>query len=201
MSFKNFFKKIYNLGSHPAHLPYNPTPPVNKSNVNQNQFANNINNDGLSYTDSEADVDSISGMSINFGSMKSIGVDNNGQTRDLSKNQNHIVGSGKLVSSIQDVAGICPICQGEAIHAFEKKLITLEEAQIKSLYDVNSASRCDICGTNTCSRHCRPVQMPDGSTQNPCVTCLKLLKKQAFKRKMIHLLLSPFFETKRQKQE
>ena len=201
MSFKTFFKRLLGTKAHPAHLPYIPTPPSQQPNTSQNQFPHNSANTDISYTESEANIHSIAGTNIGFGTQKLVQVDSRGQAKDFSQTQSHIVGSGKLVSKIEDIAGVCRYCQTEATVALEANLITIEQAQIKSLYDIQSASRCDICGINTCTRHCRPIQMPDGSTRQLCVDCQKEFKGQILKQKIIGLLLSPFIETENPNEE
>ena len=201
MSFTDFFKRLLGTKAHPAHLPYIPTPPLRQPNTSQNQFPHNSANTDISYTESEANIHSIAGTNIGFGTQKIVQVDSRGQARDFSQTKSHIVGSGKLVSKIEDIAGVCRYCQAEAIVALEANLINIEEAQIKSLYDTLSSSRCDICGINTCCRHCRPIQMPDGLTQLLCIDCQKQLKGQILKQRIIGLLLSPFIETENSNEE
>ena len=202
MSFKDTLKRLLSRKAHPAHLPYIPTPPSQQPNASsQNQFPHNSANADISYTEEEANIHSIAGTNIGFGTQKLVQVDSRGQAKDFSQTQSHIVGSGKLVSKIEDIAGVCRYCQAEAIVALEANLLTLEQAQIKSLYDTLSSSRCDICGTNTCCRHCRPIQMPDGSTQQLCVDCQKQFKRQLITQKIFGLLLSPFVETENPNEE
>lgn len=196
MSFKDFFKRLLGTKAHPAHLPYIPTPPSHQPDAaSPSQFTNDASTD-LSYTESEANIHSIAGTNIGFGTKKMVQVDSRGQARDVSQTQSHVIGSGKLVSKIEDLAGVCRYCQAEAAQAFEANLINLEEAQIKSLYDTLSASRCDICGTNTCCRHSRPIQMPDGLIQQLCIDCQKQLKGQILRQKIVGFLLSPFMENR-----
>ena len=192
MSFKNFFKRLLNRQGHPTHLPYIPTPPSQQPNAShQNQFSNNP---GTSYTETEINIHTISGTNIGFGTQKIVQVDDRGQAKDLTQSQSHILGTGRIVNKIDDVSGVCPFCQAEALKFFEANLITIEEVQIKSLYDIKSASHCDICGTNTCSRHSRPIVMSNGLAQYFCVNCQKQLKKQLLRQKIKSLLLSPFME-------
>ena len=194
MSFKNFFKRLLGTKAHPAHLPYIPTPPSYQPDASSpNRFSNDANSD-LSYTEAEANIHTIAGTNIGFGSKKIVQVDSRGQAKDLSQTQSHIIGSGKLVSKIEDIAGVCRYCQAEAIHAFEANLISLEQTQIRSLYDIQSVSRCEICGVNTCCRHTRPVQMPNGLIQQLCIDCQKQLKRQMLRQKIVAFLLSPFME-------
>lgn len=195
MNFKDFFKRLLGTKAHPAHLPYIPTPPSHQLDASSpNQFPHNSINTDLSYTEAESNMHTIAGTNIGFGTQKMVQVDSRGQAKDFSQTQSHIIGTGKLVSKIEDITGVCRYCQAEATQAFEANLITLEQAQIESLYDTLSASRCDICGTNTCCRHCRPILMPDGLTQLLCVDCQKQLKGQIIKQKIVFFLLSPFME-------
>lgn len=197
MSFINFFKRLLNKNSHPAHLPYIPTPPSQQQSASQqNHFSGNTD---ASYTETEINIHTISGTNIGFGTQKTVQVDDRGQARDISQSQSHIVGTGRIVNKVEDIAGICPFCHAEASKAFEANLITIQEIQIKSLYDIKSASRCDICGTNTCSRHSRPIMMPNSIIQYFCVNCQKQLKKQLIKQKIKTFLLSPFLEEEKPK--
>ncbi len=194
MSFKDFFKRLLGTKAHPAHLPYTPMPPAHQPDAaSPNQFPNNTNTD-TSYTESEANIHTIAGTNIGFGTQKIVQVDSRGQAKDISQTQSHVIGSGKLVSKIEDLSGACRHCQAEATQAFEENFISLEQAQIKSLYDILSASHCDICGENTCSRHTRPIQLPDDLIQQLCVDCQKQLKGQILKQKIVGFLLSPFME-------
>lgn len=193
MSFTNFFKRFFTKNQHPAHLPYVPAPPSRQPDTSVPNFSNNANTDA-SYVEAESDIHSIAGTSIGFGPQKFIQVDSRGQAKRFSQTQSHIVGSGKLVRKIEDIAGVCGYCNAEAKQAFESNFISLEEAQARSLYDVLSASRCDACGASTCCRHTRPIQMPDGSIMQLCVVCYKHFKGQIIKQKIVTFLLSPFME-------
>jgi len=194
MSLKTLLQKLLSHKTPPAHLPYIPKP--------SNQSAH-FGTDA-SYTETETDIHSIAGTSIAFGTQKTVQVDEKDQARHFLQTQSQILGSGKLVTNIEPrevegqvlpgVAGTCRFCQAEATQALEANLISIQEAQIKSLYDTSSAARCDICGINTCSRHCRPFPMPDGLTQLLCVDCQKQLKGQILKQKIVGFLLSPFLE-------
>jgi hypothetical protein len=197
MALTNFFKRLLGKKVHPPHLPYIPAP--HQPDAPPNQFPDNSAT-SEAYTESETNIHTIAGTNIGFGTKKIVQVEGS-QAKDISQTQSHIVGSGKLVSKIEDIAGVCRYCQIETGQAFEANLISLEEAQIKSLYDTLSASRCDICGTNTCSRHTRPILMPDSLTQLLCVDCQKELKGQVLKQKIVGFLLSPFMETENPNEE
>lgn len=201
MSFTNFFKRLLGTKAHPAHLPYIPTPPAHQPNASPNQFPGNPADIDHSFTEAEADVNSIAGFTITFGHQKLITVDSRGQAKDFSQSLGHIVGSNKLVRNIEDIEGVCGYCQAEANKAFEENRISIEQAQAKCLYDIQSASRCEICGVNTCCKHTRPIQLPDGLIQQLCVDCQKQLKGQILKQKVVGFLLSPFMETENPNEE
>ena len=194
MSFTHFFKRLLGKKTHPAHLPYIPTPPSPQQGTSYpNQFPDNSATPET-FTETDADINTISGTRIGFGTQNFIQVEGP-HAKTLSQTQSHIIGTGKLVSKIDDIAGVCQYCQAEAMQAFEANLINSEQVQVKSLYDTLSASRCDICGTSTCCRHCRPIQMPDGLIQQLCVECQRQLKGQILKHTIVRFLLSPFLET------
>lgn len=197
MSFKDFLKRRANTKAHPGHLPYNPTPSSHQPDAPlPNQFHGNPADIDHSFTEAEADVNSIAGFTITFGHQKLITVDSRGQAKDFSQSLGHIVGSNKLVRNIEDIEGVCGYCQAEANKAFEENRISIEQAQAKCLYDIQSASRCEICGVNTCCKHTRPIQLSDGLIQQLCVDCQKQLKGQILKQKIVAFLLSPFMEDK-----
>jgi hypothetical protein len=194
VSFTNFFKRLFSKTQHPGHLPYVPAPPPHQPDASSSQLPYDSANTDASFIEAESDMHGIAGTSIGFGLQEITQVDSQGQTKRCSQAHSHILGNGKLVGKIEDIAGVCCYCQAEATQAFEANLISLEEAQAKSLYDVLSASRCDACGTSTCCRHTRPIPMPDGSIMQLCVVCQKQLKGQIIKQKIVTFLLSPFME-------
>jgi len=136
----------------------------------------------------------IYGSTIQFGTEKIILVDPNGHTRDLSKQSSHVLSSGKLVSKIEDVAGVCKICQVIAMEQFQAGELTLEQAQLASLYDTASAAICNACGLQGCIRHIRPVQTDEGVLAI-CIPCQKELKKQLRRKRIIEFFLAPISET------
>lgn len=199
MNFKDFFKRLLGTKAHPAHLPYIPTPPSHQPDASSlNQSPHNSINTDLSYTEAESNMHTIAGTNIGFGTQKMVQVDSRGQAKDFSLTQSHILGSGKLVTNIElrevagqalpGVAGVCRYCQAEAAQAFEANLISIQDAQIKSLYDTSSATRCEICDINTCSRHCRPFPFPDGQTQMVCMDCQQQIQKQLRRQRIIGFL-------------
>ena len=198
MSIRTLLQKLLSHKPPPAHLPYIPAP--------SNQSARNTTlGTDASYAETETDIHSIAGTSIAFGTQKTVQVDENDQAHHLLQTQSHILGSGKLVTNIEPrkvdgqtlpgVAGVCRYCQAEAAQAVEANLISIQEAQIKSLYDTSSAARCEICGINTCSRHCRPFPIPDGQAQMVCMDCQQEIQKQLRRQRVIGFLLSPFLES------
>lgn len=191
MSIKTLFQKLLSRKTPTAHLPYIPTP--SNQSAHNTTFATDA-----SYTETETDIHSIAGTSIAFGTQTTGQVDENDQARHLLQTQSQILGSEKLVTNIEPkevagqvlpgVAGVCRYCQAEAAQAFEANLISIQDAQIKSLYDTSSAARCEICGINTCSRHCRPFPISDGQTQMVCMDCQQQIQKQLRRQRIIGFL-------------
>ncbi len=202
MSFKDFFKRLLSTKAHPAHLPYILTPPPHQPDTSSspNQLPHNAANTDFSYTESEVSIHTIAGTNIGFGTQKIVQVDSVGQAKDISQTQSHLIGSGKLVSKVEDVAGVCKLCQAIAMEQLQAGQISVQQAQLLSLYDKSSAAICDVCGIQGCVRHIRPLLTENGVLAM-CETCQRQLKKQLRKQKIVGLLLSPFMETKNPNEE
>ena len=142
----------------------------------------------------QADLHPIDGSTIKFGTETFIVANPNGQNQDMSRSHNHVLSSGKLVSKIEDVAGICRICQVTAMEQLQAGELTLEAAQLASLYDVASAAICNVCGLSGCIRHIRPIETEAGIV-SMCVPCQKEMKKQLRRQKLIQFFLAPISET------
>jgi hypothetical protein len=143
------------------------------------------------YSETEVDMQRLHGTSIAFGTQKTIQVDDRGRAKGLTQKPSYIVGTGRRISDIEDVGGICRFCQAQAAQALQEGKLTLEEAQLQSLFDLRSGFQCDICGTYTCSVHCRPMQTPQG-TFDACAACRQEIKRQDKRNRIIGFLLSPF---------
>lgn len=169
--------------AHPCDMPYDPQP--------QEPIANTPTGGQSDYSETEANINQLYGTSLKFGSQTTIEIDSNGRAKALTCKPSYIAGSGRRISDIDDVGGICRFCQALAVQAFNEGKLTAEQAQLQSLFDVNSARQCDLCGTYTCSIHCRPVQMQQGIF-NLCVECNQELKRQEKRKRIFNLLLSPF---------
>ena len=195
MKLFSILTKFFGGRAHPAHIPYaqSPPPQPHTATASQQIPGDPTNSDG-SYTEIEADIHPIAGSEITFGSEKIIIVDSNGQTKHLSKQNSHVLSTGKLVNTIEDIAGVCKICQMIAMEQFQAGELTLEQAQLASLYDTASAAICSACGFQGCSRHIRPVQTDAGGL-TMCIPCQKELKKQMRKQKFIQFFLAPISET------
>ena len=185
---RSALERMTSRSSHPPSQPYIPAPGQNTTTPVFN------GNDG--YSETEADVQQIQGLSITFGTQTTMQVDSNGHARELSQKPSYILGTGKRVSSIEEIGGICPFCKLQATQAYEQGLINIQQAQLQSLFDVKSGLRCDICGVNTCSVHSRPIQTPEDAML-VCVACREELKRRQKRAKIISFLLAPFVETQR----
>jgi len=191
MILKDIFRKIFNRHTPPGQ-PYIPAPPTHSP------FTDSMQADDGSYCEGDADVHEISNMpGMSFASKKIVQILGN-NTKNISLKHSYVVGgTGKMVSEISDVGGVCPLCQAGAMEQFEKGLITLQAAQLLSLYDNSSAASCSLCGLAGCCRHVRSVLLPDGQVQPICVNCQKKLDRQARNArivKMLGFLLTPFME-------
>lgn len=175
------FRKAY-----PPDQPYMPQP---------GQSVDNPSFDlGSDLSETEADIQNLHGTSIAFGTRKTIKIDDLGRTAGLSQRPSYIVGSGRRVSNIEEVGGVCPFCQALAAQAFQEGKLTSEQAQLQSIFDIHSGVRCGICGILACAVHCRPLatlQVP----VNICTACQKEIKKQERRKKIINFLLSPFIDS------
>ena len=169
---------------HPAHSPYMPSPPSQEEAIADAE---------ISYSESEAVIDSISGTNIKFGKEQKTEISGN-KSIDVSTAIHQRIGNGKIVSNIGDIYGQCPYCEKEAEKAYKKGRISLEEAYAKSFIDIPSVSVCDKCGTKTCGRHTRPVKMQDEIIEHLCKRCLKKHKRKQFIKNLFKFLITPFLE-------
>jgi len=196
MSFKTILQKLLSRKMPPAHLPYIPTPPLHQphASTSPNQFPHDGASIDNSYVETETEIHTIAGTDIGFGTQKIVQVDSGGQAKDISQTQSHIVGSGKIVNKVEDIAGVCKFCQAIAMEQLQAGQISPQQAQLLSLYDKNSAAICNVCGIQGCVRHIISIPTEDGILAM-CEACRLQLKKQLRKRKIIGFLLSPFVET------
>lgn len=176
---------------HQPNQPYIPQP-----DQNSNDFFSSLGAD-TEHCEMEADIHDLSGTLVQFGTRKIVQIDKNGRAKDLSKGQSYRIGSNKIVSRIEDIAGICPICEVIALAEFQAGRIPLQQAQLASMYDKASAAKCDLCHRNICAAHCRPVQIED-ATHNVCANCLQKLESQKRKKQILNFLLAPFAKTEDQ---
>ncbi len=189
MSIKTALERLFNRSVHPAHQPYRPAPPT-PDTVSQHQIPNDIPNNA-SYIEVQSDQQTIG--DIKFGTEKVIIVDTRGCSRDMSRQSSHVLGSGKLVSKIEDIAGVCRICQSIAMEKYQAGEINLQQAQVLSLYDKGSAAVCNVCGIQGCIQHIRPIQTDQGIL-SICPICQQKLDKKLNRQRFLRLLLSPFTE-------
>jgi hypothetical protein len=142
-------------------------------------------------SETEVDIQHLHGTSIAFGTQKTIRIDDLGRAKELTRKPSYIIGTGRRISNIEDVGGVCRFCQEQAAQSLQEGKLTLEQAQLQSLFDTRSGFQCDICGIYTCSVHCRPIQTPQGPI-DVCAACREEIKRQEKRKKIIGFLLSPF---------
>jgi predicted kinase len=180
-------ERLFLRRTHPPDKPYVTQPDQNNSNT-----AFEFDGD---FSETETDVQHLHGTSIAFGTQKTIQIDDLGRAKGLTRKPSYIIGTGRRISNIEDIGGICRFCQTQAAQAFQEGKLTVEEAQLQSLFDLRSGFQCDICGIYTCSIHCRPIQTPQGLI-DVCAACREEIKRQERRKKIIGLLLSPFTSAK-----
>jgi len=180
---KNALQRLSHKKLYPPDQPYISQP--EQGHINPNSEI------GDNYRETEIDIQSITGTSIKFGKQRQIEIDSQGCPKELTNQPNFIIGTGRRVSNIEDIGGVCRFCQAQATQAFQEGKLTLEEAQLHSLFDIKSGFQCDICGVYTCSVHCRPIQTPQGIA-DACISCQEEIKRQERRKKIIRFLLSPF---------
>lgn len=194
MNIGQLLKKWFRRNNHPIDRPYIPTPP--QGQVPINDFLEQTGD----YSETEITAQKLRGFSTTFGEQRTVKIVND-QAAEISQSQNYIVGTGKRVSCLQDIGGICPLCHMEALEFFKAGAISQQDMELQSMYDVSSSANCDSCGMSGCNRHIRPVQLPDGRTLNLCANCQEQLDRQIKKERWIQLIknvfgffLSPFIE-------
>jgi len=180
-------ERLFLRRTYPPNQPYVPQPGQKISNP-----AFDFNGD---FSETEVDVQHLHGTTIAFGTQKTIQIDDLGRAKGLTRKPSYIIGTGRRISNIEDIGGVCRFCQAQALQAFQEEKLTLEQAQLHSLFDIRSGFQCDICGIYTCSIHCRPMQTPQGII-DVCVACREEIKHQERRKKIIGLLLSPFTSSK-----
>jgi len=172
--------------NHPGHLPHIPQP----GQALPDPLA------GISTDFSEAKVHlrQIGNTSITFGTIEGISVDDEGNCKEIVQEPSYRIGSGYIVSDITQIAGICSICELASLEMYQAGLITLQEANLRAMYDHHSAAQCDICGQHFCSAHCRPIRIENEVT-NLCVLCLKTMQKKERRRRILSWLFAPLTES------
>lgn len=182
MAFERFIMRKV----HRPDLPYIPQP--------DQIFSSPMLDSNGDYAETEVDVQPLHGTSITFGTQKSTQIDEHGRAKAIKQNPSYIIGTKKRISSIDEIGGVCEFCQIQATQAYDKGKMTLQQAQLQSLFDVKSGRQCDICGIYTCSRHCRQTPTLDGIV-SICTACQDDIRHQQRKTKVISFLLSPFVDS------
>jgi hypothetical protein len=178
--------------NHPGHLPHIPQA--------GQALPDPMGGISSEFTETKANVQHIFGSGIAFGTKEAVQIDENGDGREIIQEQSYRIGSGRIVNKVEDIAGICFLCEIVALKLLQDGLISIQEAHLRSMYDRNSAARCDVCGRNTCSVHCRPA-MINNNIMNLCTLCLDQIQKQERRHKLVRWLLAPLIDPAQQKEE
>jgi hypothetical protein len=159
------------------------------------------------YEETSIETGKVAGISLEFGSAEQIMVDEDGNSTRIRQAKGHILGSGRLVSSLHPtnedgnhrpgVGGVCYACNFEAAQLLQVGLIDIQEAQRRSLFDTDSAAQCDACGRrDLCIRHCRPFDKTDGTRMSLCPGCTQKAERERNFQLALGILLSPFADQK-----
>lgn len=195
----DFLKDFMNHSPLNASKPHIPQPPEQKQQ-NEQLPANNAE---LFYSEENRDIETIEGTNLSFGPTEQIVVKQNTSSSRSSKKPGHLLGSGRLVTSLNPinengiekpgVGGMCFKCSEEGFVLYQAGLISSEEAQRRSLFDTSSAAECQGCGRkDICIKHCRPFEDSSGNTVALCPECTKEAQHQKFFEKAFKYLLMPF---------
>lgn len=205
---KNCFKNWRTRTPLEASQPYIPAPPDQQNSPPVPSSPDNQvlpSNQDLLYQEIVSDEHRIEGTSISFGENSSVTVDNQQNAAEFHRKSSYILGSGRLVSHMEPtfigdklmpgVGGMCYFCRLEALAAYEEGLISVQEAERRSLFDSESAGQCDQCGRrDLCSRHSRPYPGPDGKPFHLCPVCVEAAQRGQWMQKPLQLLLLPFIK-------
>jgi hypothetical protein len=184
----SFFRRRFRRQTH--------SPQVVQSSSSQQQNANpRCGTEENLYSEVQADISSLYGTSLNFGSQTTIEIDQYDRVKVITTKPSYILGSGRRISNIEEVAGICKYCSAVARKGFEEGLLTAEQAQLQSLFDIHSARRCSECGSFVCSVHCRSIETQNGRAYI-CEGCIEQIRRHEKNRLIKRLLLSPFTESR-----
>jgi hypothetical protein len=197
----HFFKDLLSrspLSAGTPHLPHPPEPELGTPLPDATRF----------YEETSSDLDMIAGTNISFGTAETTIVDQNGNATHHRRRVSHILGDGRLVTSIEPriedgqarpgVDGKCSLCLQKAIQDYEAGLISPEEVQRRSLFSTGSAAECQGCGRkDVCTTHCRPLKRFDGTQSRLCPDCTKAALREDSDLESSYILFGPFMDRKK----
>ncbi len=197
----NFLKDLLQSSPLDAATPHVPHPP-------EPERDSPVHGGDAFYQETSADIETVAGADIHFGTAETTTVDQNGNATRTRRRVAHILGDGLLVTGLEPrvengqerpgVGGGCNFCFQEGIQDFEKGLIPREEVQRRRLFSTASAAQCEGCGRkDVCDRHCRPLKRFDGSQPRLCPDCRKAAIREDCDRESLYLLFSPFMNQRR----
>lgn len=197
----NYLKDLLHRSPLGACTPHVPHPPDHGP-------GNPVQSGDVFYQEASTDAETIAGTQISFGTVEKTTVDQNGNTTHDRRRVGHLLGDGRLVTSLESriedgqyrpgVGGLCRFCLDEAIPELEAGLISHEELQRRALFSTDSAAQCEGCGRkDVCDRHCRPLKRLDGTEPRLCPACTKAAAREDRDQRSLYTLLSPFLEQKK----
>lgn len=199
----NYLKDLLSRSPLTAGTPHVPHPPEP-----QDQLNDPIDRPTSFYQETTADIETIAGTDISFGTVETTTVDHNGNATHQRRRTAHLLGDGRLVTSLEPrvedglkrpgVEGLCRFCLAEAIPEFEAGLISREELQLRALVSTGSLTQCEKCKRkDVCEHHCESLERLDGSESKLCPNCRETASREDRDRQSLYLLLSPFIDQKK----
>ena len=181
------------------HVPHPPEAPEQSGDPN-------VSAAGF-YEETTAEVETIAGTEISFGTVETTTVDQNGNATHQRRRVAHLLGDGRLVTSLEPrvedglqrpgVEGLCRFCLAEAMPEFEAGLISREELQLRALFSTGSLAQCEKCKRkDICEPHCESLERLDGSKPKLCPKCREAALREDRDLQSQYVLLGPFLQRK-----
>lgn len=198
----NYFKDLLSRSPLTAGTPHVPHPPETPE-----QPGDPSASAAGFYEETTAEVETIAGTEISFGTIETTTVDQNGNATRRRRRIAHLLGDGRLVTSLEPrvedgleragVDGLCRPCLAEAMPEFEAGLISREELQLRALVSTGSLIQCEKCKRkDVCESHCQSLERLDGSKPRLCPTCREAAVREDRDQQSLYMLLAPFLQRK-----
>ncbi|HBG28988.1 MAG: hypothetical protein A2Y10_14800 [Planctomycetes bacterium GWF2_41_51] len=113
----------------------------------------------------------IPGTSLELGSAARVVETDQDERLDFDKLHGILAGCSHFIYSIEQIGGKCFVCELESIELLKQNLITLSQAEERSLYCTQCASYCMACFKRVCATHTKLFLCPNGIYIPLCWPC------------------------------